>query len=92
MKFNVITPEQEANLRMKPRSTKTLVGIDGNAFSIIAHMQRNLRRVNWSKEDLDLLMKEMKSGDYQHVIAVAVEFTDGAVIMEYNDNTDDEYD
>lgn len=76
MKFNVITPEQEANLRMKPRSTKSLLGVDGNAFSIMAHMKRSLQIVGWKTEDLNLLLKEMQSDDYDHLLAVACNFTD----------------
>ena len=55
---------------------KTLVGVDGNAFAIMAHFKRNARRAGWEKEDIDFVIKESQSGDYDNVIATISKFTD----------------
>ena len=64
------TPE---NL-VKP--TVELVGIGGNAFSIIGTVQRELQRAGNSSDIIEAFQKEAMSGDYEHVIATAVAYTE----------------
>ena len=49
-----------------------LVGIDGNAFSIIGFTQRELRRAGNSTEIIDQYQDEATSGDYDHVIQTSM--------------------
>ena len=55
------------------RPTVKLVGTDGNVFAIIGACKSAARKNNWLTADIDALMKDMMSGDYNHVLAVAME-------------------
>ena len=62
-------------------STKTkvkleLVGLDGNAFSLMAHFRRAALRQGWTKEDVDDVLKEAKSGDYDHLLCTLMDHTE----------------
>ena len=46
-----------------------LIGVNGNAFMIIGVFQRQAKREGWSKEEIDLVLTEAKSGDYNHLLA-----------------------
>jgi hypothetical protein len=57
-----------------------LVGIDGNAFSLIAYTSKCLRNGKWSREDIQAFQKIATSGDYHNVIctcASVLNFKDG---------------
>jgi hypothetical protein len=45
-----------------------LVGLDGNAFSLMGAFSRQARREKWTKEEIDLVLKECQSGDYNHLL------------------------
>ncbi|MBL7789380.1 MAG: hypothetical protein JNL75_06045 [Chitinophagales bacterium] len=47
-----------------------LVGVDANAFSILGAFGRQARREGWTKEEIDLVTEEAKTGDYDHLLAV----------------------
>jgi len=46
-----------------------LIGVDGNAFSIMGIFQRQARREGWSKQEIGLVLTEAKSSDYDHLLA-----------------------
>jgi hypothetical protein len=46
-----------------------LVGIDGNAFYLMGAFSRQAKKENWSKEEIDKVLTEARSGDYQHLLA-----------------------
>jgi hypothetical protein len=52
----------------KPPLPGSLVGVDGNAFALMAHFQRVARREGWSKEEINAVIDEAKSGDYDHLV------------------------
>lgn len=68
---------QEVHSMNDPTPTQkpkvTLVGRDGNAFSIIAACRQAARRAGWTPEQVDDLCKEMMSGNYDHVLATALD-------------------
>lgn len=45
-----------------------LVGLDGNAFSILGAFQRAARRQRFPKEEIDAVITEATSGDYNHLL------------------------
>lgn len=45
-----------------------LVGLDGNAFSIMGAFQKQARREGWTKEEIDAVLNECMSGDYNHLL------------------------
>jgi hypothetical protein len=60
-----------------------LVGEDGNAFSIMGRFSRAARRAGWTKEDIDAVLDDAKSGDYDHLLTVFMPYED------YGDEDDD---
>ena len=62
---------------MKAPETKPevkLVGEDGNAFSIMGRVSKALRRAGADKEYVDKYLNESMSGDYDHLLGVAMEY------------------
>jgi hypothetical protein len=55
-------------------ASDVLIGIDGNAFSIIGTTARVLRRNGAEPSFVAAFQKEATSGDYDHVIATAVAY------------------
>lgn len=49
-----------------------LVEIDGNAYAIMAAFQRQARREGWTTEEIDEVLNEAKSGDYDNLIYTIV--------------------
>jgi len=60
----------------------TLVGLDGNAFSLMGAFTQAARRQGWTKEEIDAVLKECTSGDYDHLLCTLMDYT--------NDQEDDE--
>lgn len=58
---------------MNKKETKTvnldLVGQDGNAFNLMGVFRRQAKREGWTKEEIDAVLDEAKSGDYDHLLA-----------------------
>ena len=50
-----------------------LVGMDGNAFVIIANFQKQARKEGWTNEEIETVTKEAQSGDYDHLLSVLLE-------------------
>jgi hypothetical protein len=50
-----------------------LVGEDGNAVFIIGKALRAARGAGWTKEQQEALKKDFTSGDYDHVLQVAMD-------------------
>jgi len=51
-----------------PHVEVELVGQDGNAFAILGNVQRAMRQADIDKADIDKLMAEAMSGDYNHLL------------------------
>lgn len=52
----------------------TLVGLDGNAFSLLGSFQRAARKQGWSKDEIDLVLNECMSGDYNHLLTTLMTY------------------
>lgn len=58
------------NLFTPPKQVEgTLVGVDGNAFALMARFQRLAKRQHWSDADIDLVIDKCYEGDYQELIS-----------------------
>lgn len=57
---NLFNPPKYVELR--------LVGLDGNAFSLLGAFQRAARRQGWSKEDIQKVIEEAKASNYDHLL------------------------
>lgn len=58
-------------------SEERLVGIDGNAYSIMGVVQRGLRKAGAPRDYIARVMNEMQAGDYDNLLAVASRYTKG---------------
>lgn len=57
-----------------PDITVKLTGEDGNAFNILGRVDTALRRGGASKEVRDQFFQEATSGDYDHLLGVAMQW------------------
>lgn len=55
-----------------PDVTVTLIGEDGNAFAILGKVERALRRVGASSEEIRSFRDEATSDDYEHLLATVM--------------------
>ncbi len=51
-----------------------LVGLDGNAFAIMGAFTRQARREKWTQEEINLVLDEARSGDYNHFLATISDY------------------
>ena len=54
------------------KPTVELLGRDGNAFAILGACQKAARRAGWSAERIKAVIDEMTAGDYDHLLATAM--------------------
>ena len=47
-----------------------LVGLDGNAFSLMGAFSHQARKEKWAKEEIDAVMAKCMSGDYNNLLCV----------------------
>lgn len=57
-----------------PKPEVELLGQDGNAFAIIGGCLKALRRAGVPKGVQDTFRKEATSGDYDHLLATAMDY------------------
>lgn len=72
-----------------PHISIELVGQDGNAFSILGRLQRALRRGGVPQVEIDAVMAEAQSGDYDHLLVTVMRTVDVDPIVE-DEGWDDE--
>lgn len=46
-----------------------LVGVNGNAFMIMGVFQRQARKEGWTQQEIEAVLTEAKSDDYNHLLA-----------------------
>jgi hypothetical protein len=61
-------------MRTNDRPTVKLVGEDGNAFAILGRCARAARKAGWSDERVNKVLEEMRSGDYDNLLATAMKY------------------
>jgi len=49
----------------------TLVGINGNAYSVMGYASACMKREGKTKEQVDAYVKEAKAGDYDNLLSVS---------------------
>ena len=52
-----------------------LIGLDGNAYSIMGAFKRAARQQGWTLEAIKVVLDEASSGDYNHLLATILEHT-----------------
>ena len=53
-----------------------LDGLDGNAFALMGAFSRNARRQGWTRDEIDTVLKECRSGDYDHLLCTLMDNID----------------
>lgn len=48
----------------------SLVGIDGNAYSLMGYTQDAMAEQGFSEEEIDAFLKDAQSSDYNHLVGV----------------------
>lgn len=63
---------------MRPRLNEPfdLVGVDGNAFSVMGYVANCMRVVGKSQDDVKAYQKDAMSSDYSHLLAISVGMVD----------------
>lgn len=59
-----------------PKVKLTLVGLDGNAFSLMGAFKNAARRQGWDKPSIDDVLNECMSGDYDHLLQTLMKHTE----------------
>jgi len=70
MPNNNLAPNGKEQVKVK------LVGEDGNAFAIMGRVVTAMRRAGWSKEEIDKYTAEARSGNYDHLLQITMDYTD----------------
>lgn len=76
------------NVIADKRVKLNLVGIDGNAFSVMGAFKRQAQREKWSQEEIKKVLDEAMSGDYNHLLCTIMDHCD--MNDDEDDNEDDE--
>ena len=58
----------------KKKPTVKLIGKDGNAFAIMARVEKALRKAGYSGDETDQYLKDATSGSYEHLLSVTMEW------------------
>jgi len=64
--------EQLVNKKVKLE----LVGLDSNAFSIMGAFSKAARRQGWVQGEIDKVINECMTGDYDHLLQVLITHTE----------------
>jgi len=51
----------------------TLVGVNGNAFAVMGAFQTNALRQGWSQDEVQQVLDEAMSDDYDHLLATIMD-------------------
>jgi hypothetical protein len=58
---------------MTEKVRMSLVGQDGNAFFLMGAFQREARMQGWTSEEIEKVIHECKSGDYNHLLSTLMD-------------------
>ena len=50
-----------------------LVGLDGNAFSLMGAFQRQAQKEGWTRDEIKVVLDEAMSSDYNHLLVTLLE-------------------
>jgi hypothetical protein len=67
-------PPMTPDTKTKPHLR--LTGTDGNAHAIMAACRRAARKAKWDAKQIEDLLTEMTSGDYDHLLQTAFKHFD----------------
>ena len=53
----------------------SLVGVDGNAFSVLGVFKNRARRERWTEVEISTVVTEAMAGDYDHLLQTIIAHT-----------------
>jgi hypothetical protein len=56
--------------------TVQLIGLDGNAFSILGRVMDAMKKSNVSQSEIDVFLKEATSSDYDNLLTTVAKWVD----------------
>jgi predicted protein tyrosine phosphatase len=71
---------------LNKRVCMNLVGLDGNAFALMGAFSKEAKRQGWDSDEIQMVIDECKSGDYDHLLFTLIQFTEEGYMKE-----DEEY-
>jgi hypothetical protein len=77
---------------MSKKINLILVGIDGNAYSIMGAFQKQARKEGWKKEEIESVLNEAMSSDYNHLLQTIMSYCENDGFGDYENYGGDEYD
>lgn len=54
----------------------SLVGIDGNAYAIMAYVSRAMKEQKFNRHQIDRYVARAKKKDYSHLLSVSITYID----------------
>ena len=54
---------------MTKKVEMSLIGVDGNAFVVMAEFQKHAREQDWTQDEIEIVLDDAQSGDYNHLLA-----------------------
>ena len=61
---------------MKKKPVVKLIGEDGNAFAIMGKVVKAMKTAGYSQDEIEDYRTKAKSGDYNHLLAVTMDFVE----------------
>lgn len=52
-----------------------LVGLDGNAFSLMGEFSKRARRQGWTKEEINYVLEKCMGSDYENLLRTLMQYT-----------------
>ena len=52
-----------------------LLGLNGNAFSLLGAFRKQAKKEGWAEEEIKVVIDEATSGDYDHLLQILVKHT-----------------
>ena len=88
IKHSDLIRESVESLSKNPKVKTTLVGVDGNAFSLMRHFSSKAREQGWNRADINEVTSMAMEGDYNHLLRTLMTYIDDTHNGE--DDDDDE--
>lgn len=71
----MVVPNNKTMSEITKQVSLDLIGLDGNAFSLMGAFARRARAEGWTPEEIGQVMSECKSGDYDNLLRTLLKYT-----------------
>lgn len=61
---------------LKKKIKLNLVGLDGNAFSLMGTFQKRAKEEKWDQDEISYVIEKCMSGDYNNLLRVLMNYCD----------------